>query len=258
MNRIDPLRNTRLKSLASKTRFHRQKTMLYRSNLLLHTERVGYHVEALIPLAERVYGGRFRSNLARGISCVFDDFELDMGDYDPGERALIEEDIPGAMEQRRRAAHRYLAPKYRELFFQGIPYAVLIGAAFRRKGLEAQLVYYCDGFNGFGEALHELLAGNASFREPVSGYIKKQGDREQRYPELQELFSYDPEYFNVPKTFSVRGRQPTRETISTETGYHPYDLWIANILRYGEEKGLDSLVRKKEGLNSLREERIAV
>lgn len=246
MERQETIATARHRELERKKRFHRQKTMLYRSNLLLHTQRVGYHMESLLPLAEKTFEGRINSDLTRAIAQVFDDFELDMGDYDPQQRAEIEEIIPDAMSNRRHAAHRILVKRFKTLNILGIPYIVAIGAALRRKSIEAQIVHYCDAFNGFGEAYHEYLAGNMLFKDAVQGYVAKQRDPG-RYPLLRPLFSHAPEVFALPLSIpEPTGRLPTRETIILNTGYAPYDHWKANIIRIGGEEGLDSLVNQKE------------
>ena len=254
MHRQESKAAVRSIALEKKTRFHRQKIMFFRSNLLLHTQRVGYHLEALLPLAQEVYGAGINTNLARAVAQVFDDFELEVGDYDPHERANIEEEIPNAISERRHAVYSDMVRTYADLTFSGVPYVIAIGAALRRASREAQLVHYCDEFNGFGEALHEYFSGNILFEDAVQGYLVKQRNQE-RHPLLRDLFSHTPEAFIPPLSLPPSKEIfPRRETIVIEVGYAPYDCWKRNIICIGGEKGLASLIEQKEYLRQGRKE----
>ncbi|MDP3728259.1 MAG: hypothetical protein Q8R18_02275 [bacterium] len=241
---------TRLIRLEKEKRFHRKKTMFYRSNLLLHTERVAYLLEQCIPYAEEVFGKEFNSPMARGIAKVFDDFEIEMGEISPEERILLEIDN-SRMEERRKDAARRLISASNGLSIDGFAYGTLLNMARRRGEIEAQIVNWCDSFNGFGESLHEVYAGNARiFMEPVECYIKKLRAFPDKHPKLNRLFERIPEYFAIP--YFEEPTMPhlhTENSIKRETGYAPYDSWKRTIIKSGEEKGLISLIRQKEYLS---------
>ena len=188
----------RLIYLENEKRFYRKRTMFYRSNLLLHTERVGYLLEQYLPYTEEVFGKDFNSSMARGIAKVFDDFEIEMGEISPEERVLLELDNK-RMDERRKDAARKLISYSGSLSFNGFSYGTLLGMARRRGDKESQLVNWCDSFNGFGEALHEVYAGNGRlFMEPVESYITKLRVFPDKHPKLNSLFERIPEFFAIP------------------------------------------------------------
>lgn len=238
---------TRFIRLEKEKRFHRKKTMLYRSNLLLHTERVGYLLEHYIPYAEQVFKSEFNSPMARAIAQVFDDFELEMGEMDPGERNFLEIDST-VLEARKKAAARDLLAHANGFSINNISYGVLLTMARKRRNIESQLVHWCDSLNGFGESLHEVYAGNREiFIEPVQNYVAKLRAFPEQHPKLADLCEKIPDSFAIPEF-----EEPTRPHFHTEysvqkqTGYAPYDHWKSTLLKYGEQKALDSLVNRKE------------
>lgn len=249
---------TRLLFLEKEKRFQRKKTMFYRSNLLLHSERIGYILEEYLPTAELTFGKDFQIPFARAIAKVFDDFEIDMGEINPKERVFLEINDT-ILEDRRKAAERELVKTANGLTIDGINYGTILAMARKRNILEAQLVHWCDGLNGFGEALHEVYAGNNSlFLEPVQSYIQKLRAFPEKNPKLANLFVSQEQYFTIPEfEMPLYPHFHSRTSIQKETGYAPYDFWKKAILKHGGEKGLSSLIQQKEFLPQQRIEQTA-
>ena len=101
---------------------------------------------------------------------------------------------------------------------------------------------YCDKFDAFGEALHEIFAGNTLFTKhgydprygrlpiPPENYIPYVTEFPQRYPAMAALFRAGHKLLAPPQWIgfagiSRRGQPHTKETFSQPSGYLPYDAW---------------------------------
>src|SRR3989344_3516771 len=67
-------------------RYHKYVPMFYRTNLQMHSNRVLWLVEDLIPLAKKVYGSKFDIEKARTLAKVHDDAEVITGDVQLGHK----------------------------------------------------------------------------------------------------------------------------------------------------------------------------
>jgi 5'-deoxynucleotidase YfbR-like HD superfamily hydrolase len=99
---------------------------------------------------------------------------------------------------------------------------------------EAQLVSVADKCDGYCEALHELLAGNVVFAEPIINYHTKTFNNFRRnYPLIGKIFSTNHSLLSTPVStlaqFFDNGRRRAKphdlETIARETGDPRYELW---------------------------------
>ncbi len=228
-------------------------TMFYRTNDWLHSWRVLAHLESIIPLALDVYPG-FSPEFARRIAITHDDPEIVTGDVQLYRKEQMTEGEQRVLQEREAAAVEQLCARF-PFSIDAYPYQELLIAAKEKKSLEAQIVSYCDKFDGFGEALHEVFAGNRCFLRPVEGtnkdwgYIGRLGEFQKKYPTLQELLSLAHPMFAPPRIdfepIVAVGNPHTAVSVVTPTGYAPYDCWKANVIR---SEGIHSLINQKEFL----------
>lgn len=227
------------------------KIMYYRTTDWQHSWRVSWHVEQIIPLMHHVFPG-FNGELSRRMALVHDDLERITGDVQLYRKEQMNKDELQQLRQREQAAIAQLAAQS-PFAIDGYPYRELLQMAFDKSCLEAQVVSYCDKFDGFGEALHEVFAGNPRFLRPVQGndktkgYIGRLKEFEHKYPELQPLLQQDHPMFNPARInfeqMVIDGKPFTRESVVQPTGYAPYDRWKFNIISNG---GINDLVEQKE------------
>jgi len=226
-------------------------TMLYRTNDWLHSWRVLAHLESIIPLALEVYPG-FNCEFARRIAITHDDPEIMTGDVQLYRKEQMTEGEQRALQQQEVAAIEQLCAQS-PFSIDGYPYRELLIAAKEKKILEAQIVSYCDKFDGFGEALHEVFAGNRCFLRPVEGtnkgwgYIGRLQEFDTKYPQLQALLQHEHPMFHPPRIdfepIMEQGKPHTAVSVVTPTKYAPYDCWKANVIRC---EGINILIEQQE------------
>ena len=112
------------------------------------------------------------------------------------------------------------------------------------------MVSYCDKFDGFGEAMHEVWAGNKAFCRPAGGsearggYVRRLWEFPDKYPQLAALLSQEHPMF--------RPQRIDFEAIAKNGKYHTIEDKY-NAERREKELELDSLLDKiaKNGFHSL-------
>lgn len=113
--------------------------------------------------------------------------------------------------------------------------------AIRKDDVSAQIVSVIDKCDGFCEALHEVLAGNLVFVEPLINYLTHTfNDLPGKYPLIGEFFSEPRSPFRFPvcelaSYFKYGSRQPqphTWETISRNTRIPMYEAWKRVTLKH--------------------------
>ncbi len=225
--------------------------MYYRTTDWQHSWRVFWHVEKIIPLTHQVYPG-FNGELTRRLALVHDDLEMITNDVTLYRKEQMSQDELQQLRQREQDAIAQIAARF-PFSIDGYPYREMLQMVHDKKCLEARVVSYCDKFDGFGEALHEVFAGNSRFLRPVQGndktrgYIGRLKEFEQKYPELQPLLQQNHPLFRPTRInfdqIAMEGNPFTRESVVEPTGYAPYDWWKLNIINYG---GMNELVEQKE------------
>jgi 5'-deoxynucleotidase YfbR-like HD superfamily hydrolase len=228
--------------LSAVNRFGRMHVMFYRTNDLIHSERTEALTEAASPLARELYPD-FDRALARLTARHHDDPEIEpIGDVSFHLKLMMDAEELSDLEKQEILAAEAIARAYPKNV-GGYNYLDLLLHAIRKDCREAQLVSVADKSDGLCEALHEALAGNTVFWEPVLNYYSQVfSDLPRKYPLIRELFSSDrnPFSLSVCQLFDLfeggnRSAQPhTRETIAFNTGIPVYEWWKAiTIKKFG-------------------------
>ena len=241
-------------------RYSLYSTMWYRTNLWSHSRRSAWIVQAFSPRVQMVFES-FNANKACALALVHDDAEIIMGDIQAGNKSKMSHSELKEIEQQEERAIEVLAGhfpaslgvyEYRELLFEIL----------HKKSLEAVVVDWADKYDAFGEALHELYAGNGSWSihivneygviplptEYYDNYFNKFADK---FPQGVDLFRADPPVFQIPqvpdiKSILKRGKLHQAFSIREKTGYDPYDFWRDITLTNGTEEDIRNLYERKE------------
>ncbi len=225
-------------------------TMFYRSTDWMHSWRVLAHLESILPLAIKVFSA-FNVEFARRMAITHDDPEIITGDIQLYRKEQMTEKERRELQEREAAAIGQLCARS-PFSIDGYPYGELLQGANEKKILEAQVVSYCDKFDGFGEALHEVFAGNRCFLRPAGGtqnggYIRRLHEFDTKYPRLQVLLQQEHPMFHPPRIdfepIVEQGKPHTAVSIVTPTGYAPYNCWKANVIR---SEGITALIEQQE------------
>ena len=254
-------------------------TMFYRTNLEDHGEMVAWVVAEMLPYARKAFPRYLtveREKEALTLALVHDDHEpvsiyKDVSSFEKAHLNPKQLELFNGEEER---AIRELVAGNPTLV-NGFVYRDLLWAAQKKDQIVSQLVSYGDKVVGFGEAMHEVYAGNDSFVEeevdglrnrPVERYRSILLARHDKFPLLGPLFNYKHPFLNLPQRIDVaeiaRGGSPhSIESFRNTTGHAMYDHWRKVILERGGFKGLEMLVRQKEFIgmgNGTGESRLAL
>ncbi len=253
-------------------------TMFYRTNDLIHSRRVLWHLEESIPDILSIYGDEFEVGFARTLALVHDDIEILTGDVQLYDKEHMGSDELEKMAQRETSAiprlvqmyndgqiysnynqpplymkdatnmFDYLRPSVYQAIANGYDYSKLLTSAKTKSGLEAQFVSFFDKFDGGGEAWHEVWAGNKCFLRPAVNYVRRLNDFPSKYPAMTKFFEQFPEYLPKPFDFiSVveKSKPHTSESLKENSGYLPYERWKKTIMK---REGIDLLITQVESI----------
>lgn len=238
------IRKAELKKIKRYVDSHTQ-VMYYRSTDWQHSWRVLWHLEEILPRTE-IFPG-FNIELSRRMAIIHDDLEIITGDVQLYRKEQMSDEELRQLKEKEKEAIDQLAKRF-PFSIDGYPYRELLEMAHEKNCLEAQLVSYCDKFDGFGEALHEVYAGNSRFLRPTqgtmkdSGYIRRVNIFSEKYPELQQLLEQKHPLFNLPRIdfdpIAEQGKPHTPDSIIISAKYAPYDFWKGNIMKRGKKEWL--------------------
>jgi hypothetical protein len=225
----------RLQDLAQVKRYHRIPLMFYRTNNAGHSERVVAIVKKLLPAAQVLYP-EIDPELTVLISKHHDDYEMasEQGDVPAQYKLLMNGDQKFALKQEELFAAEFLSKSYRNpAFGKGRHrYLDLLKRSIVKDCPEAQLHSLADKIDAFGEATHEVLAGNILFNEPYTNYVRDPfGRLPAEYPLIADLFGDEKSIFRLQVIQSLEycqlygGRLHTEASARAHTGNSYYDLW---------------------------------
>jgi hypothetical protein len=226
-------------ALAAITRYSLYPVMYYRTNLLIHSHRTSWIVRTLNRSAPRIFGD-YDPQRAEMIARVYDDPELIMGDFQAGNKLLMTPEELAVLEATKLQAIDQVAERmpaemggynYRELLLEG-------AAA---KTPEAMVNQWADKFDAFGEALHEVFAGNLVFATnvvnergtiptPVEYYLGWFAGFRTKFPGMAPLLDagiglLQPFPPLDHEHMARLGRLHTQASLRRPSGYWPYDAW---------------------------------
>ncbi|MFA4954806.1 MAG: YfbR-like 5'-deoxynucleotidase [Patescibacteria group bacterium] len=243
-------------ALRKVTRYSIFPKMFYRSNLWTHSRHVAKIIEAISPLIKR-HCPDYDEARALAMALVHDDAEMITGDVQAGNKDKMSARELAALDMHERTAVDQLVGRYPEQL-GGYRYQDLLLACIERADIEAQAVQFADKLDAFGEALHEIFAGNASFAvEPVTEYgvivlpFVLYTDYFKRYPKKYPRLSFlvegpdriiELEAESAWKKIAAEGQLPTPETLREPSGNKIYDVWKSLVLDDEEMRNLTTKV----------------
>jgi len=237
-------------------RFNAFDTMLYRTNDWIHSLRVRWIVEELLPLAKRRFK-RFDAERAVCLALVHDDAEIITGDVQAGHKAMMSKRALGKVHDAERRAITIFAKRYPVKVNGKYEYGKLLLEAFEKKTLEAQFVSYADKMDAAGEGLHELYAGNFSFLRSVIFYTDLFARAEKKFPKLKpmlhdhasiftDLKKYLEEHWVKAAKYKSFGKPYTERSLKIPSQFPLYNEWRRITLKRGGTEGRRALLKQKE------------
>lgn len=229
--------------------------MYYRTDLSLHPKRVAWLLIEMLPVAIDIYRGCFNPALALSLALVHDDAEILTGDVQLNKKIKMTDEQKDKLKEREREAIENLANSY-PATLNGFNYKELLLDAMDKSSLEAQLVKRADLLDGFGEAMHEVYAGNRRFEYPCQSYVDILAGFYAKYLKVKELveFQWHPAFAaSLPWEALDNGfyTPHTADLITSPSPSQHYDFWKAVTLRYaqmdpGLKDGMKILTERKE------------
>lgn len=243
-------------------RYHIYRPMYYRSNLFTHSKRVLWLLQSILPLVEQVFGNKFDSTKAQIMAVIHDDLEIVMGDILAGHKNKMSPAQLAEVAEQEKKAVAVMAARF-PFLVAGYDYGELLNECQDPKTLEAMVLKYVDRFDAFGEALHEVHAGNRAFTTysihpelgkielPIIFYQQVFANFSKKYPELENLLRQSHPLLLIPTHFEMenvvgRGQPHTKESVMLPADYAPYTVWKNIILAANDPEECENLVRQKE------------
>jgi 5'-deoxynucleotidase YfbR-like HD superfamily hydrolase len=223
----------------------------YRSNLWMHTHRVLWLLEELIPIAKKSID--FDEEKARALALVHDDPEMLTGDIQAIEKQRMTKEQQSKMEENDLRAIDEIAKQYPE-FINGYSYRELLRHAAKKDCIEAKLVSYVDKLDAYCESLHDLYAGNLSLLRSVVFYANALPLFPIKYPELKELLSSKESTLTfltdqispgeiLFENYKSLNKPHTKESLLINTDFPFYKTWKHIVIERGR---MDWLIDQKE------------
>jgi len=231
-------------------------TMYYRTNDWVHSLRVRWILEDILPLAKHHFKN-LDVDRAVCLALVHDDAEIVTGDVQAGHKAVMSKAQLAKVHENERRAIAMFAKKYPVKIDGKYEYGKLLLEALEKKTLEAQLVSYADKMDAFGESLHELYAGNYSILRSVIYYTDLFARAEKKFPKLAPIIDdkrsdftnrlgFLHEHLIKGMKYASFGEPFTKETIRLPGQIPLYNRWKAITLKRGGSEGLRLLIKQTE------------
>ncbi len=226
----------------------------YRSDDLMHTQRVYWMVETVGEYAARTLSN-FNLDLARVLALVHDDAELVNGDIQRNRKSKMSLEEKEVFEKEEMKAIGILSEKWPSLVSNFV-YKDLLYNALRKIGAEIQLVSYLDKVDALCESWHEIYVGNRKFfegkngdRPPVRG--SDLAHLRSEYGFISRIFASSHPLlaeFKAPDPLKAleNGKFHNYGSIQQPTGFTLYDCWKKTVSGEGREEGLLWLITRTE------------
>lgn len=235
-------------------RFSLFETFFYRSNLWMHTHRVFWLIEELLPVAQKYL--QIDPEKTRVLALVHDDAEMITGDHQAGTKARMSTAELSQLDNEEEQAIGILSEKFPKQI-HGYSYKELLLEALNKDSVEAQLVSYADKIDAQCESLHEVLAGNISALRSIMFYTCAFALFPKKLPKLEPLFenkesplTYLTDVTTPEKAFSnnfIHLNKPhTEESLTKDTDFPFYNTWRRLVLEKGGNEGKSWLLAQRE------------
>lgn len=250
----------REKSLRFITRYGLYHTMFYRTNDFIHSKRVSYLVTAISPYAIKIWPN-FNTSKAQIMALIHDDIEIVIGDIQAGNKSKMTNQQLSSLFETEKQAITKIAKNFPNKIGKYV-YEELLNEIAENNTPESIVVKYADKMDAFGEALHEIYAGNYIFVNNVTNefgkiptpceyYIDYFNKFTKKFPKAKKLLQQEFPLFKKIKQINFkkiakRSSVHTKESILKKTGYEHYDVWKKIILKYGKNEEIKNLTKKQE------------
>ena len=237
----------REEALEKITRFSLYDVMFYRTDLLMHSQRVYWLVKDILPKAKEVYGEELDEDKVLALAVVHDDAEIITGDIQLADKLEMLEKEVAEVDANEAKAIEELAECWPKTF-QNYDYRSLLYHVRDKDCLEAQLVSLADKLDAYCEALHEIYAGNGLFKDPVEVYTKLLGEFSTKFPLLARLLPSAHPLLEEAPTISIdtiiaHGAPHTKKSLMEDSGISQYERWKHLTI---EHLGWEALTERKE------------
>ncbi|MEX0921070.1 MAG: hypothetical protein WDZ62_02285 [Candidatus Pacearchaeota archaeon] len=222
--------------------------MFYRTDDLIHSKRVRYHLEDAAEDIFFVYGKGFDFDYARTLAEVHDDLEILEGDTTLFEKERMSQEELSSLEKGELNSIPKFLEEYGD-FVNGYNYEGLLLDAKTKGSIEAKFVSFFDKYDGGGEAWHEVWASNQDFVLPAGGkngmtggYIRRLNEFPRKYLHMKNFFEIFPEYLPEPfdfKSAADKGKLHALESLKEDSGFPLYERWKKTII---EREGIENLI----------------
>ncbi len=236
-------------------RFSMFEKMMYRSNLWMHTQRVFWLLEEVLPLAKAHM--RIDMEKARALALVHDDAEMITGDVQAGHKARMS---PAELEKVAQAEEEAVITLSKQFpkKIHGYFYKDLLLHSLRKDCVEAQLVSYVDKIDALCESVHEIYAGNIALLRAVMFYIHTLTLFPKKFPALADFLASKKSsltyIMDVHRPDKAEARYYThlnaphrKESIKVETDFPFYNTWRNVVIKRGGTEGVAWLIEQREG-----------
>lgn len=248
----------RKNDLSQLKRYHKFLVMFYRTNLFIHEMRVRTIVKDLLSSAVLCYPNlSIKKTLL--ISEFHDDYELLLkgGDIPLQLKLMMSDDKLLELKEEEIYSAKKIARIYRNPNIGEYNYEDILMHAIKKDCVEAQLHSFADKIDGYCEAIHEVLAGNIIFLEPVINYQARTfNNLSDNFPLIKKIFNGEKiknTLFDFPvvdlKDFfqkgSIGAEPHTIESIKRKTLIPHYETW-KEITLSTFKNGIDLLTKQVE------------
>ena len=216
--------------------------MFYRTNLLLHSERLYFLMRDVANIIINSYDGIVDLEKALTLALVHDDAEIVTGDVQLYHKDRMTAEQLAEVQSNEERAIECLSKRW-PYHINGFAYKDLLRHALRKDCLEAHIVSYLDKLDGFCESLHEIHAGNERFAGPATDYSKRLRLFTSKFPPLCRILPSHHPLLSSPRSFDAdrvlaEGKLHSSESVRRTTQFLFYDRWREITLEYFGEEAL--------------------
>ncbi len=243
---IFPVVTKREEKLSKIIRYNLYSPMYYRSSILDHSKRVWLITKTLEPFTQKAFKNLDIKKLGL-LALVHDDIEIIIGDIQAGNKSKMSKSQKKELYDQEKKAVLALSKIFPKSV-NGYNYQKLLESATKIDCRESEIIQYFDKLDAFGEALHEIYAGNKEFvtniinqygkvPHPIEYYLDYFKNFLNKYPKMKAFFQTNPPIPLIPQEVNYikiiqSSKLHTKKSIQNTTGYIHYDFWKNIILEH--------------------------